>query len=348
MPLKKSTHFWSLLVLTILLVGGVATFLMPMMPAILMGFMTSSVLYPFYEKLRRKMSSAFAATIIVLTFCFVQVVPFIWITWHGAVKTYQFVSEKMAAYSNMNEASNAGMALLREKYIAFAEVYGLRLPPLQKVVENVLHWSGQNAINATQYTLQQIPDLVLFAFIALLTLYYGLSEGHLWPKRISQYGLVHDDSVKEIIKRFHATCRMVVFSNIITGAVQASVVAIGAFIAGVGDPVVVGFITFILSFIPMIGAAPFAVILGVVQFMMGNYSGGVVLLITGGVAGSIDNFIRPFLMSGTEDFHPILSFISIISGLMLFGVPGIFIGPMIVSVCVGILPIVWKELRENM
>ena len=346
--MKKQTQFWSLLILTILLLGGVATFVIPLLPPILMGFMTASVLYPFYIKLHRKMSGGWAATIIVLTFCFVQVVPFIWVTWHGAVKTYQFVSDKMASFSSMNEASNAGMAILREKYMAFAESYGLKLPPLQKVVENVVQWSGENAIKATQYTLSQIPDLILFAFIALLALYYGLTEGHLWPKRISYHSFLQPDAVKEIIKKFHASCRMVVFSNIITGAVQASVVAIGAFIANAGDPVVVGFITFILSFIPMIGAGPFAVVLGVVQFLMGNITSGIIMLVTAGGTGSIDNFIRPLLMAGTEDFHPLLSFVSIISGLILFGVPGIFLGPMIASVCTGILPIVWRELREHL
>ena len=344
--MKQRTHFWGLLILAILLVGGVATFLMPMMPAILMGFMTASVLYPFYRKLQQKMSGALAATIIVLIFCLVQVIPFIWITWHGAMKTYQFISDKMANFSNMNEASDAGIALLREKYQTFAANYGLRLPPLHDVTQSVLKWSGEHAIQATQYTLQQIPNLVLFAFISLLALFYGLMEGHLWPKRVSCYGLLHQDSVRQIIKRFHASCRMVVVSNIITGAVQASCVAIGAFIAGAGDPVVIGFITFILSFIPMIGAAPFSVVLGVAQFLMGNYSSGIIMLVTAGVAGSIDNFIRPLLMSGTEDFHPILSFISIISGLILFGVPGVFLGPMIVSVSIGILPVVWKELRQ--
>ena len=344
--MKKEMHFWSLLVLTVLLVGGVATFLMPMMPAILMGFMTASVLYPWYEKLQKKVSPGWAATIIVLGFCFVQVVPFIWVTWHGAVKTYEFFSDKMANFSSMNEASGAGMAFLHQKYAAIVETSGLKLPPLQKIIDNVLQWSGQNAIKATQYTLQQIPDLILFAFIALLTLFYGLIEGHLWPRRIAYEGLLHPESVKEIIKRFHASCRMVVFSNIITGAVQASIVAIGAFVANAGDPVVVGFITFILSFIPMIGAAPFAVVLGVVQFATGEITGGIIMMVTAAVTGSVDNFIRPFLMSDAEDFHPILSFISIISGLILFGVPGIFLGPMIVSVSIGVLPIVWKELRE--
>lgn len=333
--------------MTILLIGGVTTFLMPMMPAILMGFMTASVLYPWYEKLEKKVSSGWAATIIVTAFCFVQVVPFIWVTWHGALKTFEFFSEKMAHFSSVNEASGAGMAFLHEKYAAIVEASGLKLPPLPKIIESALQWSGQNAIKATQYTLQQIPDLILFAFIALLTLYYGLVEGHLWPKRIAYEGILHPDSIQLIIKRFHASCRMVVFSNIITGAVQASIVAIGAFVADAGDPVVVGFLTFILSFIPMIGAAPFAVVLGIVQFAMGNFSSGIIMLVTAGVTGSIDNFIRPFLMSGSEDFHPILSFISIISGLILFGVPGIFLGPMIVSVSIGVLPIVWKELRNT-
>lgn len=345
--MKKDTHFWTLLLMTIVLAGGVVTFLMPLMPAILMGIMVASVLYPYYVRLHRKMSAGWSASLILIGFCFVLVVPFIWITWHGAIKTYQFISDKMSAYSSMGEASNSGMQFLHEKYAALAESYGLKLPPLQKLVESVLRWTGEHVLQATQYTLSQIPDLLLFAFIALLTLFYALIDGHVWPGRVTKYGLLSSSSVNEIVKKFHATCRMVVVSNIITGAVQASIVAVGSFIAGMGDPVVIGFVTFILSFIPMIGAAPFAVVLAIALFIMGEYVGGVIMIITATITGTIDNFIRPLLMSGVEEFHPFLGFISIISGLILFGVPGIFLGPMIASVCISVLPIVWKELTSS-
>ncbi len=48
------------------------------------------------------------------------------------------------------------------------------------------------------------------------------------------------------------------------------------------------------------------------------------------VSGS-DNVIKPMLLQGSARIHPLLGFLSIIGGVLAFGIFGFLIGPVILS-----------------
>ena len=128
-------------------------------------------------------------------------------------------------------------------------------------------------------------------------------------------------------------------SSIFIGVLQASIVGFGALVCGVGDFVVVFVVTFFCSFIPVIGAGPVALALSVYQLFLGEYGSAIVLGVLAFVAGTVDNLLRPYLVSSSEaDLHPIVSLLAIIGALVTFGMPGLFLGPVIASVAVKIIP----------
>lgn len=143
---------------------------------------------------------------------------------------------------------------------------------------------------------------------------------------------------------FKVCCREIFFSNLITGVLQASIVSIGALIFGVGDFFLVFFITFVFSFIPVIGAAPVAVLIGAICLLEARVGAGLSMMVVEGVAGLSDNIIRPVLGSlGELKAHPLIGFLAVIGGVISFGLPGLFIGPLVVSLSFGALPIIIQE-----
>ena len=44
-----------------------------------------------------------------------------------------------------------------------------------------------------------------------------------------------------------------------------------------------------------------------------------------------DNVVKPLLLSGSAKIHPLLGFLSIIGGVLAFGVFGFLIGPVVLS-----------------
>jgi predicted PurR-regulated permease PerM len=50
------------------------------------------------------------------------------------------------------------------------------------------------------------------------------------------------------------------------------------------------------------------------------------------VAGTLDNFVRPFLIKRGADIPILLIFAGVIGGLLAFGIVGLFIGPVVLTV----------------
>jgi predicted PurR-regulated permease PerM len=50
------------------------------------------------------------------------------------------------------------------------------------------------------------------------------------------------------------------------------------------------------------------------------------------IAGTLDNFLRPFLIKRGADLPLLLIFIGVIGGLIAFGLIGIFVGPLVLAV----------------
>jgi predicted PurR-regulated permease PerM len=71
--------------------------------------------------------------------------------------------------------------------------------------------------------------------------------------------------------------------------------------------------------------------------MQGSVAGGVGLLVfCGVVVGSLDNVLRPILVGKDTKMHELMIFFGTLGGIMMFGIAGIFIGPLIASLFVTI------------
>ena len=115
--------------------------------------------------------------------------------------------------------------------------------------------------------------------------------------------------------------------------------AAGAQLAQMGDFSLIFTLTFFFSFIPILGAAPVAFVLCLIAFLLQKSSSGFILLVTGSIAGVIDNILRPLLMGRKDDMiHPFISLLSLLGGIIVFGVPGLFIGPVLVQVTLSATP----------
>jgi predicted PurR-regulated permease PerM len=129
-----------------------------------------------------------------------------------------------------------------------------------------------------------------------------------------------------------AVLRAVVFGLVGTALVQGVLAGIGLAVAGVPSPAFFGFATVILSFVP--GGPP--LVWGgatIWLFVMGHHAAAIGLLLWGAlVVSSIDNVLRPILISGPTRIPFLLVFFGVLGGLAGFGLVGLFLGPVILSV----------------
>ena len=118
----------------------------------------------------------------------------------------------------------------------------------------------------------------------------------------------------------------------LTGLIQTFVAAIFYIIFGAPNVLILIFLTFIASLIPYIGTPLIWVPLGLYMIFTGDLGGYGILIAGTLVISTIDNFIRPILMSDKDTIAPPLVFIGFIGGLFAFGIEGIILGPIIISI----------------
>jgi predicted PurR-regulated permease PerM len=116
-----------------------------------------------------------------------------------------------------------------------------------------------------------------------------------------------------------------------TALIQSILAGIGLFIAGVpGATVLTALI--LLFCIAQIGPALVMIPVTIWVFMQDQTSWGIFMAVWTLIVGTIDNFIRPFLIKKGADLPLLLIFAGVIGGLISFGLIGLFIGPVALAV----------------
>jgi predicted PurR-regulated permease PerM len=129
---------------------------------------------------------------------------------------------------------------------------------------------------------------------------------------------------------------------------QGVLVAVGFAIVGLPSPVVFGALTAIASFVPLVGTS--LVLAPAVLYLatLGVWWKTIFLLVWGVVvAGSADNFLRPMLISGRGEIGTLTAFVGAVGGIATFGLVGLFLGPVIMSLAVALLRFAEESRRPG-
>jgi predicted PurR-regulated permease PerM len=171
---------------------------------------------------------------------------------------------------------------------------------------------------------------LLLTVIASAVLYGYGEEAADWALRFgARLGGVRGENA---VRLSGQAIRGVARGVVVTALVQALIGGIGLAIAGVPFASLLTALMFLLA-VAQIGAAPILVLADIWLFWSGQTGWGVFLVVVTLIAGTLDNFLRPYLIKqGAAELPLLLIFIGVIGGLITFGLIGIFIGPLVLAV----------------
>ena len=153
------------------------------------------------------------------------------------------------------------------------------------------------------------------------------------------------DDTMRLLNRITDTVRATVWGTAAVSAVQGALGGLMFWILGLPAPVVWGFIMGVLSLVPVLGAFIVWIPAAVFLALQGHWSKVIVLTIWGAVVvGGIDNLLRPIWVGSRLKLHTLAAFISMLGGILLFGASGFVLGPVIVTLTLGLLD-VWRTRR---
>ena len=186
---------------------------------------------------------------------------------------------------------------------------------------------------------------VIQVLIAIFVAYFFYRDG----ERVRQ---VVVETVRRIAGDEHGAAIVITAANAIRGVVygligtalaQAAVAFVGFLIAGVPGAFLLAAVTFILSLVPM---GPVVIWGGATAWLYfhGSIGMAIFMLIWGvAVISSVDNFIKPILMSRAGNLSMLLVVLGVFGGAVAFGFIGLFIGPALLAVAWNVLR-VWLDM----
>ncbi|MGQ0428724.1 MAG: AI-2E family transporter [Gammaproteobacteria bacterium] len=140
-----------------------------------------------------------------------------------------------------------------------------------------------------------------------------------------------------LTERLALVTRAVMRGTILTAVVQGLLLGIGFAIVGLPAPVVFGVFGAILSVVPFGGTALVWVPAVAVLAFQGRLGAAIALGVVGAIVSSVDNFLKPLLISGRATVPTLAVFIGVIGGLAAFGMIGLFLGPVIIALVLALV-----------
>jgi predicted PurR-regulated permease PerM len=142
---------------------------------------------------------------------------------------------------------------------------------------------------------------------------------------------------EELAVRLASVTRAVVRGTVVTALVQGCLLGIAFAVVGLPAPVVFGVLAAVLSVVPFGGTALVWVPAVAALAFQGHYPQAGILLAFGALISSVDNFLKPLLISGSSPLPTIAVFIGVLGGLAAFGLIGLFLGPVVIALTLALV-----------
>ena len=185
------------------------------------------------------------------------------------------------------------------------------------------------------------------ALIMIIGLYFFLVDGPSMLEALHSLSPIDDKHEQELVEEFARVSRAVVVATLLSAAVQGMLAGIGFWFSGLESVFLLTLLSGVLAMVPFVGAAAVWVPCALYLFFVDNSPVAAIgLAIYGGAVISMaDNVIKPWILHGQSNLHPLLALLSVIGGVAVLGPIGILVGPMIVVFLQTLLKILQRELQ---
>jgi predicted PurR-regulated permease PerM len=202
-----------------------------------------------------------------------------------------------------------------------------------KVVGTISKWVVGGLSQATLGT----ANFLFMSFVFLYTMYFFQMDGDKLIRKILYYLPLNSNDENLMLDKFTSVTRATLKGTLLIGILQGGLAGFAFAVAGIDNAVFWGTVMAVLSIIPSVGSALVWLPASIILLAQGNVGSGLgLLLFCGVVVGSLDNVLRPILVGKDTKLHELMIFFGTLGGIMMFGIAGIMIGPLIASLFVTI------------
>ncbi len=175
-------------------------------------------------------------------------------------------------------------------------------------------------------------NFVIKFFLMMLILFFLFKDAYNLEGAVYRILPLPTDLEMNIVNRLKGVIYVLMLGNLFIMLLQGFMVGLGLYIAGASTPLIWGTLAAILSLIPVIGTTLIWLPASIYLYFTGHYG---MAVFTAAWCFSwymvLENLVKPKIFGDRLNFHPLLFFFLLLGSIQAFNLPGVIIGPIILS-----------------
>jgi len=289
--------------------------------------------YPLYERLTERLGPGQSALLTTAAVTLVLIVPMIFVL-------SAFVKQAVDAVHSVQLGVELGRyAWVNRLWADVQRKFPTLIPSdLGDLVRNYAEQAAGYMAGRAGSILRNTATFLLDTTFTILAMFYFYRDGEAIVNRLRN-GLPFEEAQRiRVLADTQSLIFATVLSTLAAALVHGVVGTLAFALTGIRSPVFWGVLMGFFSFIPVIGTALIWVPLSLSLMLGGHLIAGIILVVVCSVLlGTIDNFIRPLMISGRAEMSTLLIFIGVLGGIEVFGLLGVVLGPIVIAIAATLL-----------
>ncbi|MGD0674137.1 MAG: AI-2E family transporter [Polyangiaceae bacterium] len=318
---------------------------LPLGVGLFLGALMGFVLEPLYEWLRRKGAKAGTAALV----CVLGAMAAVTATVLGM--TTMLVTRGLAVLANLRAllAPGGSARVFAEHAMTRLASWHVNTSDLSQRLESETVSVGTRATALAAQLAGVTISALLTLFFMTLSAYFFLRHWNGIVTRSERILPFERRHTHALLEQFRSVGREVLLGTVVTGIVQGVLAAVGYWATGVPEFAFFGALTAFASLLPGIGTLLVWVPIGVVRILTGHAVAGLAELVYSALMVGLasDYIVRPRLVGRQKSIPSLFMFIALFGGVEVFGVIGLILGPVAVTLSLAILRTYEREVAEH-
>ncbi len=311
----------------------------PMLTILLSSVLLAYLTFPLYRKILKRIPKKSVS--IILSLCIIVIIiliPFAFLAFGVTQQGYYF-------YNSLSTKIAKGAIFGFGCTSADSQVCALLNQVERFSVERLSEFGLDTQLQGFLPILEEkitgfvmgIPLMLAQVFLTLVITYFLLKDQEAILEKVSDVLPMRPKTKRQLITQFGEIAHTVIYAQLFVALVQGIVGTIGFYLFGVPFPLFFGLLLAFCALIPAIGTAIIWVPASLFLILSGYYSHdywvigkGIALFFYGLLfISTIDNILLAKIVHTKAKVSQIVVIIGVIGGAAMFGIIGIFIGPIL-------------------
>jgi len=324
--------------------AAIAWIVMPVGVGILLGTLLAFALQPPFERLRPRLGDRWSALIIVAGSVLTLAGVVGGLAWLFVSKGTTLTRQSIASFGpgGLGQAVVTAVGHLTSR---------IGLPPdeLSERARSAAESLAAGAAAMAEILAAATASSALTLIFATLSMHFILRNWQAVALLAQETFPLRPDYTAQLLAEFRRVGRSTLLGTMGTGIAQGVLATLGFWLTGVPEPLFFGAAAAIASLVPPVGATLVWAPAGIVLIVVGHPAMGVIELAWGAVVVALvpEYGLRPWLVGGSGHLPSLVTFAALLGGVQAFGLKGLVLGPVLMSLAIAVLRLYATEARKR-